>query len=164
MVSFSGDKLLGGPQAGIILGKAGWIAAMKKNPLTRALRIDKLTLAALEATLRIYQEPEQVAKQIPTYQMLSMGLPELKARGRRLLRRLNQVPGLHGTLAEEQGQVGGGSVPTQMIPTWAVAVQHRDRLGGRNGKKAALLPHPRHRPGLKGPAAAGYAHHTTRIF
>ena len=135
VVSFSGDKLLGGPQAGIILGKAGWIAAVKKNPLTRALRIDKLTLAALEATLRIYQEPEQVAKQIPTYQMLSMGLPELKARGRRLLRRLNQVPGLHGTLAEEQGQVGGGSVPTQMIPTWAVAVQHETVSVGEMEKR-----------------------------
>lgn len=124
VISFSGDKLLGGPQAGIIIGKKEYIDAMKKNPLTRAMRIDKLTLAALEATLRIYLEPEQVARKIPTYRMLSMTMPELQAKGRRLMRKLKRVPGLDCALSEEQGQVGGGSVPAQMIPTWAVAVRH----------------------------------------
>lgn len=124
VISFSGDKLLGGPQAGIIIGKKQYIDAMKKNPLTRAMRIDKLTLAALEATLRIYLEPDQVARRIPTYQMLSMQLPELRAKGRKLMRKLKRVPGLDCGLSEEQGQVGGGSVPAQMIPTCAVAVRH----------------------------------------
>lgn len=124
VISFSGDKLLGGPQAGIIIGKKQYIDAMKKNPLTRALRIDKLTLAALEATLRIYLEPQQVARKIPTYQMLSMGMPELQAKGRKLMRKLKKVPGLTCALSEEEGQVGGGSVPGHTIPTCAVAVRH----------------------------------------
>lgn len=123
VISFSGDKLLGGPQAGIIIGKKEWIAAMKKNPLTRALRIDKLTLAALEATLRIYLDPEQVMKKIPTYRMLSLTMEELKGKCRRLIRRLNaKCPELRCAVSEEEGQVGGGSVPTQMIKTAAVAI------------------------------------------
>ena len=122
IVSFSGDKLLGGPQAGIVVGKKSYIDVMKKNPLTRAVRIDKLTLAALEATLRIYLEPEQINQKIPTYQMLSMPLEEIQAKGRRLLEKLAEVPGLHGQLIEEQGQVGDDSVPAHLIPTLALAM------------------------------------------
>ncbi len=77
------------------MGKKAYIDAMKKNPLTRATRIDKLTLAALEATLRIYLEPEQINEKIPTYQMLSMPLEEMEAKGRRLMAKLADIPGLH---------------------------------------------------------------------
>ena len=142
IVSFSGDKLLGGPQAGIVVGKKSYIDVMKKIPLTRAVRIDKLTLAALEATLRIYLEPEQINQKIPTYQMLSMPLEEIQAKGRRLLEKLAEVPGLHGQLVEEQGQVGGGSVPAQMIPTWAVALRHESVTPDQLETRLRLLPLP----------------------
>lgn len=142
VVSFSGDKLLGGPQAGIILGKKAYIDAMKKNPLTRALRIDKLTLAALEATLRIYLEPELVSQKIPTYQMLSMTLEQLEEKGRLLLEKLEGISGLHCQLVEEEGQVGGGSVPTQMLPTRAVALRHDSLTPDQLETGLRLLPLP----------------------
>lgn len=142
IISFSGDKLLGGPQAGIIIGKKQYIDAMKKNPLTRAVRIDKLTLAALEATLRIYLEPEQVSRQIPTYRMLSLTMEQLEEKGRLLLEKLADIPGLHCQLIEEQGQVGGGSVPTQMIPTRAVALEHEGMTPDQLETGLRLLPTP----------------------
>ena len=108
IISFSGDKLLGGPQAGIIIGRREYIEAMKKNPLTRAFRIDKLTLAALEATLREYLDPQEVIHRNPT-----------------LLEALQKVcdGSYRVTLTEDFGQVGGGSVPTQMIRSSVVAVE-----------------------------------------
>lgn len=142
IVSFSGDKLLGGPQAGIIVGKKAYIDAMKKNPLTRATRIDKLTLAALEATLRIYLEPEQINEKIPTYQMLSMPLEEMEAKGRRLMAKLADIPGLHCQLAEDEGQVGGGSVPTQMIPSRVVAMRHKSVAPDQLETRLRLEPLP----------------------
>lgn len=142
LVSFSGDKLLGGPQAGIVVGKKSLIDRMKKHPLTRAVRIDKLTLAALEATLRIYLEPEQINEKIPTYQMLSMPLEEIQAKGRRLLEKLEGIPGLQSRLIQETGQVGGGSVPTQMIPTWAAALRHEGVAPDQLETRLRLLPLP----------------------
>lgn len=123
VVCFSGDKLLGGPQAGIILGAKAAIDAMKKNPLTRAVRIDKLTLAALEATLRIYLDPESVAAKIPTYAMLSQTMETLLSKAKALGTKIAQKsPTLGIEIIEDEGQVGGGSVPTQMIKTAAVAI------------------------------------------
>lgn len=124
ILSFSGDKLLGGPQAGIIIGKREYIEKMKKNPLTRAFRIDKLTLAALEATLRDYLDPEVALKSIPTLQMMCATKEELLLKGQKLFDLLNQDPqGYTVELTEDYGQIGGGSVPTQMIPSVVIALK-----------------------------------------
>ena len=124
ILSFSGDKLLGGPQAGIIIGKREWIEKMKKNPLTRAFRIDKLTLAALEATLRDYLDPEVAIKSIPTLQMMCATKEDLLPKGQKLFDLLNKDPqGYTVELTEDFGQIGGGSVPTQMIPSIVVALK-----------------------------------------
>lgn len=124
ILSFSGDKLLGGPQAGIIIGKREWIEKMKKNPLTRAFRIDKLTLAALEATLRDYLDPEVALKSIPTLQMMTATVADLQPKGQKLFDLLNQNPeGYTVELTEDFGQIGGGSVPTQMIPSVVIALK-----------------------------------------
>lgn len=124
ILSFSGDKLLGGPQAGIIIGKHEYIEAMKKNPLTRAFRIDKLTLAALEATLRDYLDPETAVQSIPTLQMMAATVETLTPKGEKLFALLNDDPqGYTVELTQDVGQIGGGSVPTQMIPSVVVALK-----------------------------------------
>ena len=115
VVTFSGDKLLGGPQAGIILGKKKFLDLFKANPLTRALRIDKLTLAALESTLLLYLDEKTAMEEIPTLRMLSLDTRKLKRRGKRLLKRLSGVMDKRGTffLREDVSQVGGGALPLQ---------------------------------------------------
>jgi len=124
IVSFSGDKLLGGPQAGIIVGKREWIEKMKKNPLTRAFRIDKLTLAALEATLRDYLDPDVALKSIPTLRMMTATKEDLEPKGQKLFDMLNEnAEGYSVELTEDFGQIGGGSVPTQMIPSIVIALK-----------------------------------------
>jgi len=125
VISFSGDKLLGGPQAGIIIGKKVYIDAMKKNPLLRAFRIDKMTLAALEATLKLYLDPKDAQMHIPTLSMISMTADELFKKANLLYDEiLKKADNSHFKLEiiEDVGQVGGGSVPTQMLPTWVVAI------------------------------------------
>jgi L-seryl-tRNA(Ser) seleniumtransferase len=122
-VTFSGDKLLGGPQAGIILGTKMILDLIKMNPLTRALRIDKLTLAALESTLLLYLDEKKAMEEIPTLQMLTIDRNRLKQRGRRLLKRLKGIKGITAVLKEDVSQVGGGSLPLQELPTIVVAIQ-----------------------------------------
>ena len=136
IVSFSGDKLLGGPQAGIILGKKEYMDKLKKHPLTRAMRVDKMTLAALEATLSSYENgrPEE----IPVLDMLSVETDALKAKSDRLAE-LMRESGIPVSVIPVQGQVGGGSVPNQNLPSFAVA------LGGdvvSLEKKLRLGMHP----------------------
>ena len=121
IISFSGDKLLGGPQAGIILCKEKWIKTLKSHPLTRAMRVDKMTLAALEATLDTYLDPEKARQEIPTIRMLAVDPALLKLRAENLYEKLTAL-GVTCQVIPEQDQVGGGSVPTQLLPTWAVAV------------------------------------------
>jgi L-seryl-tRNA(Ser) seleniumtransferase len=125
VVTFSGDKLLGGPQAGIILGKKRFIDLIKKNPLNRALRIDKLTLAGLESTLRVYLDPDRVVKVLPALGMLTCPLEELEKRARRFQRRLARElsSGAKMTIREESSQVGGGALPLQTLPTRVVAIR-----------------------------------------
>lgn len=124
VVTFSGDKLLGGPQAGIIVGRREFIARIKKNQLNRALRIDKMTLAALEATLRLYLDPNIARSMVPTLAMITAGREELQARARRLARRLKKHLGELATVKTRPGfsRVGGGSFPEQDLPTVLVAV------------------------------------------
>ncbi len=129
VVTFSGDKLLGGPQAGIILGKKDILESIKVNPLTRALRIDKLTLAALESTLLLYLDEKRAMEEIPTLRMLGLDTRKLKRRGRRLLKRLQEKvkKGVQFTLKEDVSQVGGGALPLQELPTIILSVKSPDR-------------------------------------
>ena len=125
VVTFSGDKLLGGPQAGIIVGKKEDLDLVKTNPLTRALRIDKLTLAALESTLLLYLDEKKAMEEIPTLRMLTLDRNRLKRRGKRLMRRLAGINGMEAVLKEDVSQVGGGSLPLQELPTMVIAMRPR---------------------------------------
>ncbi|MBM4277615.1 MAG: L-seryl-tRNA(Sec) selenium transferase [Deltaproteobacteria bacterium] len=129
VVTVSGDKLLGGPQAGIILGKKDILDSIKVNPLMRALRIDKLTLAALEATLLLYLEEKRAMEEIPTLRMLGLDMRKLKRRGRRLLKHLQEKvkKGVQFTLKEDVSRVGGGSLPLQELPTIVLSLKSSDR-------------------------------------
>jgi L-seryl-tRNA(Ser) seleniumtransferase len=123
LVSFSGDKLLGGPQAGIVVGRADLVDRLARNPLNRALRIDKLTVAALEGTLYAY-EAGTALETIPTLRMLTESLPSIQRRARRLLRRLSAETRqrLGAAVVETRSQVGGGALPTVELPTAALAI------------------------------------------
>ncbi|MBW4961317.1 L-seryl-tRNA(Sec) selenium transferase [Sulfitobacter sp. CW3] len=124
VVMFSGDKLLGGPQAGIIAGKADVIAKLRSHPLLRALRIDKLSLAALEATLRLYRAPHDPFQTIPVLKMLSEPLADVQARANALAA---QLDGLVTTLViPSDAYVGGGSLPQQGLQSVAVSIAHPD--------------------------------------
>ncbi len=108
LIAFSGDKLLGGPQAGILVGSEQAIAACRADPIARAVRADKLTLAALEATLALYREPERARKEIPVLRMLTEDLATIQARAQ----------ALGGELIEGDSEVGGGSFPGAKLKTW----------------------------------------------
>ncbi len=128
LVSFSGDKLLGGPQAGIVVGRRELIDRLKKNPLARAMRLDKMTLAALEATLRIYLEPEAALQKIPTLRMLTEPAEDVRERAKALLHALRkQVTArqAHLEVVEETGRAGGGSLPMCDIDTYCVKVEFK---------------------------------------
>jgi L-seryl-tRNA(Ser) seleniumtransferase len=120
-VVMSGDKLLGGPQAGIILGRRDAIAAMRRNPLTRALRVDKLTLAALSATLGLYREPERAVREVPALAMLTAPPAEVRGRAERLRERLAAAGAAAGVEASD-ATVGGGAFPSARIPSAAVVL------------------------------------------
>jgi len=128
IVTFSGDKMLGGPQTGIIAGSKELVDKMKKNPLTRAIRIDKLTLAALEGTLRLYMDKELALKEIPVLRMLTVSNEELYRRAKRLSKRLKRAIGAMGAVSIENefSEVGGGSMPLHKMPTKAVTVKPKD--------------------------------------
>ncbi|HET6575276.1 MAG TPA: L-seryl-tRNA(Sec) selenium transferase, partial [Fimbriiglobus sp.] len=123
VVLFSGDKLLGGPQAGLIAGRAALIQQIEKDPLMRAFRLDKMTLAALEATLRLYRDPEKALREVPTLRMLTVPPAELKERCERFAARLRGIPGLSAVeVREDVAYVGGGSLPDQALQTFVVAL------------------------------------------
>ena len=123
LVMFSGDKLLGGPQAGIIAGRRDIIAALKSHPLMRAVRIDKLSLAALEATLRLYQPPHDPLVAIPVLRMLSTPLDIVHQRAQTLAALLAPLDLIHVDVKETAAFVGAGSLPTQDLPSFAVAIE-----------------------------------------
>jgi L-seryl-tRNA(Ser) seleniumtransferase len=123
LVTFSGDKLLGGPQSGIVAGRKEAVAACRKNPIMRAMRPDKVTLAALEATLKLYRDPERAAKEIPALRMLQLGEVELKQRAERLAGSFREkLADVTLEIREESSEAGGGSLPMVTFPTWVVAV------------------------------------------
>jgi len=117
LVCFSGDKLLGGPQAGIIVGRAELVEQLRRHPLQRALRADKLTLAALEATLALYLDPELAAREVPVLRMLAEPLDTVRARAQRLASLVG------GDVEPTVGRVGGGALPLNELPSFACAVE-----------------------------------------
>jgi L-seryl-tRNA(Ser) seleniumtransferase len=123
VVSFSGDKLLGGPQAGILVGRRDLIERLRKHPLHRALRIDKFTAAALEMTLRLYRDGRE--REIPAVAMLAQNDAQLKARAERLRKALSSHR-IEGQLIATSGQVGGGALPLAEPPSWALALAPAD--------------------------------------
>ncbi|QJA06118.1 L-seryl-tRNA(Sec) selenium transferase [Thermosulfurimonas marina] len=125
VVTFSGDKLLGGPQAGIIVGRAELVERIRANPLNRALRIDKLTLAGLEATLRLYLDEKIAVERIPTLKMILMTPEEVKRRARRLTRLLQKAlpERARFSVVPTVGRTGGGALPLADLPSFAVAVE-----------------------------------------
>jgi L-seryl-tRNA(Ser) seleniumtransferase len=134
---FSGDKLLGGPQAGILVGRRSLIASVRSNPLCRALRVDKGTLAALEATLRLYRDPETVCNRIPVLRMLTTPADELERRAAGIADGINARLGQDfAAIAADEGRVGGGTFPEHGLPTHVVRVVDPPR--GPNRLAAAL--------------------------
>jgi L-seryl-tRNA(Ser) seleniumtransferase len=117
LVCFSGDKLLGGPQAGIVVGRADLVEALRRHPLQRALRADKLTLAALEGTLGLYLDPERALREVPVLRMLREPPEAVRARAERL------AAAVGGEVEETVGRVGGGALPLSELPSYACAVE-----------------------------------------
>ena len=134
IVTFSGDKLLGGPQAGIIVGKSEYIERMKKNPLTRAFRVDKFTISALEATFRYYLDEKNAREKIPTLRMLTYPLETLDEMAKELLGRL-RAAGVDRkvilTVEDDFSEVGGGSLPMEKLPTKCVVVDLGEKSTSR---------------------------------
>lgn len=125
VVCFSGDKLIGGPQSGIIVGKTAVIKKIKKNPLTRAFRVGKMTIAGLEATLKLFLTPEKLKQTHPFYQMLSLSPEDLNKRALRMQRKLRSELNSEAKISVGDGdsQVGSGSVPTELIPTKVLKIR-----------------------------------------
>jgi L-seryl-tRNA(Ser) seleniumtransferase len=127
LVLFSGDKLLGGPQAGIIGGRKELISKIERDDLMRAFRLDKIILAALEATLRAYLHEPSVKEVVPVLNMLTTPLSELRQRAEAVADRLRQIAGLDSVgVSEDVAFVGGGSLPDQTMNTWVVVAKARD--------------------------------------
>ena len=138
IVCFSGDKLLGGPQAGLIAGKAAHVETLRRHPLARAIRIDKMTIAALTATLNHYLMGD-AARKVPVWQMISMPVTEIESRAARMVRRLRQG-GVEARIVSGMSTVGGGSLPGETLVTRLVAVTPKDGLVGAT-ELAARLRH-----------------------
>jgi L-seryl-tRNA(Ser) seleniumtransferase len=147
LVTFSGDKLLGGPQAGFIVGRKDLIAELNRNPMKRSLRIDKIRLAALEATLRLYRDPDRLAERLPTLRLLSRPKSEIAALAERLLPALAHAigPSFAAAVGDCASQIGSGALPVETIPSAGIVIRSKAR-GGRDvialGEAFRRLPVP----------------------
>jgi len=140
VVTFSGDKLLGGPQAGFIVGKRALIAAINRNPMKRALRVDKIRLAAIEATLKLYRDPDRLAERLPTLRLLTRTHSELEAQARRLLPAVAGAIGVSFTAAvcQCQSQIGSGALPLDTIPSAGFVIRSTAGRGALDRLAVAL--------------------------
>lgn len=137
LVTFSGDKLLGGPQAGLIVGRADLIARIKKNSLKRALRLDKMTIAALDAVLRLYQDPDRLVERLPSLKALARPRAEIMADAQALAGPVGNALGDEATVktVELDSQIGSGAQPTEVLPSAGLAIEPS---GGKRGQGARL--------------------------
>ncbi|MHC4469390.1 MAG: L-seryl-tRNA(Sec) selenium transferase [Planctomycetota bacterium] len=124
VITMSADKLIGGPQGGIIVGKKEWVDPIRKSPLARVVRVGKLTLIALEATLKYFLDRKRAFAEHPTTRMLTMPLAELKRRARLIARKIGKPDGASIEVLEDTSEVGSGSYPAHQIPTFVVAIAH----------------------------------------
>ena len=137
LVTFSGDKLLGGPQAGFIIGRRDLIAAINRNPMKRALRLDKMRIAALEATLKLYRNPDRLAPDLPTFRLLSQPVEDIEARAKRMQAIVQAAVGA-AFAVEVMGcasQVGSGALPTVTLPSAGLAIRPIAARGAGRGLK-----------------------------
>ena len=125
LVTFSGDKLLGGPQAGFVVGRAELLARINRNPMKRALRVDKIRLAALEATLRLYRDPDRLAERLPTIRLLARPLTEICALARRVAAKVAEAvgPDFRVEVIDCKSQIGSGALPLESVPSAGVAIR-----------------------------------------
>ena len=140
VVTFSGDKLLGGPQAGFIVGKRDLIQAINRNPMKRALRVDKIRLAAIEATLKLYRDPARLAERLPTLRMLTRSRQEIEAQARRLLPHVAEAlgDGFAVEICECRSQIGSGALPLETIASAGLAIAAK-RKGPELERLSAML-------------------------
>jgi L-seryl-tRNA(Ser) seleniumtransferase len=120
---FSGDKLLGGPQAGVVAGRRDLVDRLAQHPLARALRLDKLSIAALAATLRLYRPPSDPVARVPVLRMLTEPIPVVRARAAALGRMIADLPGLEAEIVETRSYAGGGAMPMHPMPSQALSLR-----------------------------------------